>query len=71
MQATDFIVQVHKQMPNELLHEAQRGLAISQLMVEKVQHSLDEVVDKLPCVGTRRRGEPAPPAAQPGSRADK
>ena len=70
-QAADFIVQVHKQMPGELLHEAQRGLAISQLLMETVQHSLDDVVEKLPCMGVRRRVEPSPPQPQPGSRADK
>ena len=67
-QAADFIVQVHTQMPGELLHEAQRGLAISALLVDKV-------VEKLgPCLGTRRRAEPAPPVQQqqqPSTRADK
>ena len=68
-QAADFIVQVHTQMPNELLHEAQRGLAISALLVDTVQHSLDKVVEQLPCVGLRPSARER--AAEPGARADK
>jgi len=51
-EATDFIVQVHKQLPGELLHEAQRGLAMSALLVDTVTHSLDKVVDG--CLGLVR-----------------
>ena len=69
-QAADFIVQVHKQMPSELLHEAQRGLAVSQMLATAMSHKLDEVVEHLPCVGTRRHAEPAAAPPQPGARAD-
>ena len=68
-QAADFIVQVHKQMPSELLHEAQRGLAVSQMLATAMSHKLDEVVEQLPCMGHRRH-DPPPPPPQPGSRAD-
>ena len=63
-------MQVHKQMPSELLHEAQRGLAVSSMLFNAIEHKLDEVVEHLPCVGTRRHAEPAAAPPQPGARAD-
>ena len=64
MQAAEFIVAVHTQMPDELLHEAQRGLAMSAMLVDKVVENL------APCLGTRRHAEPQQPQ-QPSPRADK
>ena len=58
-------------MPSELLHEAQRGFAVSQQLATAMSHKLDEVVEHLPCVGMRRHhAEPAPAPPQPGARAD-
>ena len=43
-------MQVHQQMPDELLAEATRGLAVSQKLIDGMMEQLPD----MPCMGSRR-----------------